>query len=197
LEWRAVGPLIYRFAKEMDIPVKMYAPYGTSPRELTQEFLEKGGEALDGRSAGNGQSGLDASWVALVEIVNRIEQQPYHWPIGRTIFQKIAYVATNEGLPTRLSYRRGSFGPFSQELKNVEAKLINNGLLQEERQGKMFMVKVGPNFHRVRQKYAQAFDRWVNVVDKTADLFMRVNSPRTSLAKTGKHRLPRPRSCKR
>jgi O-acetyl-ADP-ribose deacetylase (regulator of RNase III)/uncharacterized protein YwgA len=176
LEWRAVGPLIYRFAKEMDIPVKMYAPYGTSPRELTQEFLEKGGEALDGRSAGNGQSGLDASWVALVEIVNRIEQQPYHWPIGRTIFQKIAYVATNEGLPTRLSYRRGSFGPFSQELKNVEAKLINNGLLQEERQGKMFMVKVGPNFHRVRQKYAQAFDRWVNVVDKTADLFMRVNT---------------------
>ncbi len=147
LEWRAVGPLIYRYAKQMDVPVEMYAPYGTNPRELTREFLERGGEALEGRSARNGDSGLDASWVSLVEIVKRIEQQPYHWPIGRTIFQKIAYVATSEGLPTRLNYRRGSFGPFSQELKSVEAKLINNGLLQEERQGKMFMVKVGPNFH--------------------------------------------------
>ena len=184
LEWRAVGPLIYRFAKQMEIPVEIYAPYGASPRELTREFLEKGGEALDGRSAGNGKSALDASWVALVKIVNRIEQQPYHWPIGRTIFQKIAYVATNEGLPTRLNYRRGSFGPFSQELKNVEAKLINNGLLQEERQGKMFMVKVGPNFHRVRQKYVQAFERWANVMDKTADLFMRVNTDRAEVIAT-------------
>jgi O-acetyl-ADP-ribose deacetylase (regulator of RNase III)/uncharacterized protein YwgA len=184
LEWRSVGPLIYRFAKQMDIPVEMYAPYGASPRELTPQFLEKGGEAPGGRSEANGQSGLDASWVALVEIVNRIEQQPYHWPIGRTIFQKIAYVATNEGLPTRLNYRRGSFGPFSQELKNVEAKLINNGLLQEERQGKMFMVKVGPNFNRIRQKYAGAFERWANVVDKTADLFMRVNTDQAEVIAT-------------
>lgn len=184
LEWRAVGPLIYRFAKQMDIPVEMYAPYGTSPRELTPQFLEKSSEGLGVRSAGNGQSALDTSWVALVEIVNRIEQQPYHWPIGRTIFQKIAYVATNEGLPTGLNYRRGSFGPFSQELKSVEAKLINNGLLQEERQGKMFMVKVGPNFNRIRQKYTGAFERWANVVDKTADLFMRVNTDQAEVIAT-------------
>lgn len=184
LEWRAVGPLIFRFVKQMDIPVELYAPYGTSPRELTHEYLAKSGDVLSGRSEENGQSGLDASWVALVEIVNRIEQQPYHWPIGRTIFQKIAYVATNEGLPTRLNYRRGSFGPFSQELKGVEAKLINNGMLQEERQGKMFMVKVGPNFHRVRQKYAPAFERWAKVMDKTADLFMRVNTDQAEVIAT-------------
>src|SRR3990172_11361013 len=64
LEWKAVGPLIYRYARQMDIPVEMYAPYGTSPRELTPQFLEKGSEGLDVRSAGNGQSALDTSWVA-------------------------------------------------------------------------------------------------------------------------------------
>ena len=184
LEWRSVGPMIYRFVKQMDISVEIYAPYGTSPRELTPQFLEKGGDVPGTRSEGNEQSALDASWVALVEIVKRIEQQPYHWPIGRTIFQKIAYVATSEGLPTRLNYRRGTFGPFSQELKNVEAKLINNGLLQEERQGKMFMVKVGPNFHRIHQKYAQAFERWARVLDKTADLFMRVNTDQAEVIAT-------------
>lgn len=185
LEWRVVGPLIYRLVKQMDVPVEMYAPYGTSPRELTREFLEKGGEASAGQPMRNGGSpALDASWVALVEIVNRIEQQPYHWPIGRVIFQKIAYVATNEGLPIGLAYKRSSFGPFSPELKNVETKLINSGLLREERHGKMFLVKVGPNFSRIRQKYEPAFERWSKVLDKTADLFMRVDTDQAEVIAT-------------
>jgi hypothetical protein len=151
---------------------------------LTRQFLERRGEAFEGRTARNGESGLDAAWVSLVEIVRRIEQHPYHWPIGRTIFQKIAFVATSEGLPTRLNYRRGSFGPFSQELKSVEAKLINNGLLQEERQGKMFMVKVGPNFDRIRQRYTPAFDQWATIVEKTSDLFTRVDTNQAEVIAT-------------
>jgi uncharacterized protein YwgA len=69
-----------------------------------------------------------------------------HWPIGRTTFQKIAYVATEEGLPTELHYQKGSHGPFSQEVKGLIARLINNGLIEEERFGKMLAVKVGANF---------------------------------------------------
>lgn len=185
LEWRVVGPLIYRYAKQMAVPVEMYAPYGTNPRELTLEFLEKGSEISAEQATRNGASApLEPSWVTLVEVINRIEQQPYHWPIGRIIFQKIAYVATNEGLPTGLNYKRGSFGPFSPDLKSVEAKLINSGLLQEERHGKMFVVKVGPNFSRVRQKYAPAFDRWSDIVDKVADLFMRVDTDQAEVIAT-------------
>src|ERR1043166_8630515 len=41
LEWKAVGPLIYRYASQMDIPVELYAPYGTPPRELTADFLSQ------------------------------------------------------------------------------------------------------------------------------------------------------------
>jgi O-acetyl-ADP-ribose deacetylase (regulator of RNase III) len=33
LEWKTVRPLIYRYANQMDIPVELYAPYGTPPRE--------------------------------------------------------------------------------------------------------------------------------------------------------------------
>jgi len=58
------------------------------------------------------QPGLD--WV---EILRRIEVQPYHWPISRIGFQTMAYVATREGLPTGFRYERGSFGPFSKDLK--------------------------------------------------------------------------------
>ena len=41
LEWKVVGPLIYRYVKKMNIPVEMYAPYGTPPNQLTSDFLER------------------------------------------------------------------------------------------------------------------------------------------------------------
>ncbi|HEU5406835.1 MAG TPA: macro domain-containing protein [Nitrospira sp.] len=185
LEWRAIGPLIYRYAREMAIPIELYAPYGTNPKELTEEFLsQQRDETPEHAIVKNGQTGLNPAWVALVEILARIEQEPYHWPVGRTLFQKIAYVATNEGLPTGLLYQRSSFGPFSGDLKSLEAKLINNGLLQEERRGKMFMVKVGPNFNRIRQKYASYFDQWGKILDKTVDLFTRVNTDQAEIIAT-------------
>lgn len=184
LEWRVVGPLIYQFVKDLPIPVEMYAPYGTHLKELTEKFLAQDADRHTEPVIKNGQSALNPAWVALVEILARIEQQPYHWPVGRTLFQKIAYVATNEGLPTGLQYQRGSFGPFSGDLKTLEAKLVNNGLLQEERRGKMFMVSVGPNFSRIRQKYAPFFDEWNKTLDKTADLFTRVNTDQAEIIAT-------------
>jgi len=184
LDWRIVGPLIYRFAKSLTIPVEIYAPYGTHPKELTVEFLESGVDAHVESSKRNGQAALNPAWMALVEILARIEQEPYHWPIGRTLFQKIAYVATSEGLPTGLGYRRSSYGPFSEDLKSVGTKLINDGLLQEERRGKMFMVTVGPNFHRVRSKFSSFFEEWDKTLDKTADLFTRVNTDQAEIIAT-------------
>jgi len=184
LEWRVVGPLIYRFVQGIGIPVEVYAPYGTHPKELTVEFLEQGADQPREPAVKNGQLALNPAWVALVEILARIEQQPYHWPVGRTLFQKIAYVATNEGLPTGLHYQRGSFGPFSGDLKSLEAKLVNNGLLQEERRGKMFMVTVGPNFTRIRQKYTSQFEEWDRIIDKTVDLFSRVNTDQAEVIAT-------------
>jgi hypothetical protein len=150
-----------------------------------EEFLSQQTDRLsDEPAVKSGQSGLNPAWVALVEILARIEQQPYHWPVGRTLFQKIAYVATNEGLPTGLHYQRSSFGPFSGDLKALEAKLVNNGLLQEERRGKMFMVTVGPNFNRIRQKFVPFFEQWGKVLDKTADLFTRVNTDQAEIIAT-------------
>ncbi len=184
LEWRTVGPLIYRYVKQIDIPVEMYAPYGTSPKELSIQFLENGMENHTGKIFKTDAPSFNPAWIALVEIVHRIEQHPYHWPVGRTIFQKIAYIATSEGLPTGLQYQRSSFGPFSKDLKGVETRLINANLLQEEQLGRMFMVKPGPNFIRVRHKYESTLARWSEIIDKTSDLFMRVNTNQAEVIAT-------------
>ncbi len=184
LEWRVVGPLIYTHAKQMDIPIELYAPYGTHPKELTVEFLEQGGARETAKVVAGASSWLEPAWLALVEIVSRLEKQPYHWPIGRTIFQKIAYVATQEGLPTGLQYQRGSFGPFAKELRRIETQLINNNLLQEARLGRMFMVKVGPNYARIRKQFESSISRWDAILDKTVDLFSRVNTDQAEIIAT-------------
>lgn len=184
LEWKAVGPLIYRYASQLDIPVDLFAPYATPPRELTADFLSQTSTVSYHTNGRTVQSGINPAWIALVEILCRIEAQPYHWPTGRTIFQKLAYVATRQGLPTGFEYRKGSFGPFSGDLKNAETKLVNNNLLQEERYGKMFLVKTGPNFDRVRKDYEAALDKWTPIIEKTTDLFMRVNTDQAEVIAT-------------
>lgn len=184
LEWKAVGPLIYRYASKMTIPVEMYAPYGTPPRELTIEFLSQTAGVVSHRNGKTIQSAINPAWVALVEILHRIEAQPYHWPTGRTIFQKVAYIATRQGLPTGFIYHKGSFGPFSEDLKTAEAKLMNSNLLQEERRGQMFLVKSGPNFERVRKDFKDSLDKWEPIIEKTTDLFMRVNTDQAEVIAT-------------
>ena len=127
---------------------------------------------------------ISPSWVALVEIIRQLEEQPYHWPVGRSMFHAIAYVATRQGLPTGFVYQKGSFGPFGEDLKNAEAKLVNSNLLQEERHGQIFLIKTDPNFERVRKDFKVSLDKWRPIIEKTTDLFMRVNTDQAEVIAT-------------
>lgn len=186
LEWKVVGPLIYQAAKEMDVSIEIYAPYGTNPAELTASFLESGHKTVSSGAYTSQASRVpfNPAWLGLVEILKRIEQQPYHWPVGRTIFQKIAYVATQNGLPTGFYYQRSSFGPFAKELKLAQTKLINSNLLQEERLGKMFKVNVGPAFEDTKKRYKSLLNKYRDLITKTTDLFMRVNTAQAEILAT-------------
>ena len=184
LEWRVVGPTLYRHLSKMDISVELYAPYGTSHEELRPEFLQ-----TSTPSTGNGRPvpephWIKPAWIALVEIIQRLEEQPYHPPVGRTIFQKIAYVATEEGLPTELQYQKSSYGPFSEEMKGLTARLINNGLIHEMKLGRMLSVKVGPTFKDARRAYEADLRQWEPIIEKTADLFMRLNTNQAEVVAT-------------
>jgi O-acetyl-ADP-ribose deacetylase (regulator of RNase III)/uncharacterized protein YwgA len=184
LEWRIIGPVLYKHISQMAIPVEFYAPYGTKEDELQLSFLRaaasKGQYPLRAPSHG----WLQPSWVALMEIVRRVQQHPYHWPIGRIAFQKMAYVASEEGLPLGIDFIRGSFGPFSPDLKKVLTKLSNHGLIEEHREGNMFVVTVGPSFEVAHQAYAEDLDQWEPIIAKVADLFRRLNTRTAELVAT-------------
>jgi len=184
LLWESVGPLIYKYVSKWDIPVKIYAPYGTHPLQLTVEFLSK---EFSPKQSGSGMKilqKLNPAWVALAEVVYRIEQQKYHMPVGRTIFQKIAYVATALGLPTELNYVRASYGPYCRELDDVKKRLANTGLIQEQQLGKMYKVLPGLDYSCARAKYSRDIKKWSGLIDKTADLFLRLDTNKAEIVAT-------------
>jgi O-acetyl-ADP-ribose deacetylase (regulator of RNase III) len=146
LEWRVVGPTLYRYLSRLSVPVELYASYGTPEQHLTSEFLSQAPtEALVGARTLHG-SKINPTWVVLVEILSRIDREPYHWPIGRTAFQKFAYFATVAGLPTNLRYTQGSYGPFASDLKRIITTLVNQGFIEEIKFGRMFRVRPGRTF---------------------------------------------------
>ncbi|MGH8730005.1 MAG: type II toxin-antitoxin system antitoxin DNA ADP-ribosyl glycohydrolase DarG, partial [Burkholderiales bacterium] len=176
LEWAIVGPTLYRYLGQLAVPVELYAPYGTPHEELQLSFLERSVEASSSNGMIPDPQWVQPSWVALVEVLKRVQDQPYHWPVGRTVFQKMAFVATNLGLPTGLQFTKGSYGPYSSDLQKLKARLESNGLVRERRSGQMYQVLVGPTFEDARKAYRHDIRGWEPIIEKTFDLFMRINT---------------------
>ena len=163
LDWNVVGPTLYRYLNELEIPVEMYAPSGTPPNQLTMEFLARGKKTgfSDPKSVG---ARLPPEAIALVGVVSRIAREPYHWPVGRTTFQKIAYFLTESGVPTGLHYQRGSYGPFSPEIKDLIGSLMDHDIVAEQRRGRMFEITPGPTYADARALYLDKLRAWAPTI---------------------------------
>lgn len=184
LEWRVVGRTLYRHLSRFDIPVELYAPLGTPAEQLDVAFLSQAPSAISKEGQAAEAPKISPAWVALVEILARINREPYHWPVGRTTFQKIAYFATALGLPTDLNYARGSYGPFAPELKPLITRLVNNGLIREERFGNMLMVMPGPTYQDATRTFAAEISQWDKIINDVTDLFLRMRTPQAEVAAT-------------
>jgi uncharacterized protein YwgA/O-acetyl-ADP-ribose deacetylase (regulator of RNase III) len=184
LDWNIVGPTLYRHLKELDIEVELYAPFGTPHKELTPEFLgEQSKSQQDEKYKTNG-SKIDPGLISVVEVIRRIEKSPYHWPIGRVMFQKLTYFATELGLQTGLTYRRASFGPFADELKSKIARLSNNGIITERQSGRSFIVNIGKTFTDAKQVFEKELSKDEQAIERLVDLFSRINSNEAEIAAT-------------
>jgi len=184
LEWRVVGPTLYRGLSDLGIPVELYAPFGTPHAELQPEFLgpEKQATAVTPPLARPFR--IDPGWVALVVILEHATRERYHYPIGRIGFQKLAYFATEVGIPTRLTYRKGSYGPYSADVKQVLSSLINNGLIVERKRGRMLVAEVGPTLPDAMVAYGEIIERWRSQINRVVDLVVRMSTDDAEIAAT-------------
>ena len=117
-------------------------------------------------------------------MVDRLQRQTYHRPIGHTIFQKLVYFASQTGIPTGLEFERNNYGPFARKLKSHIARLQNNGLAIEEQRGNLFEIRVGPTYPDAVENYRGRMEAWRQAVDRTADLMARMNTSTAEVAAT-------------
>lgn len=175
LEWSEVGPLIHRKLHQLPIDVELYAPYGTPKQQLTEAFLSAPSQmSLEGK--GRRHVKMNQDWVVLMEVLKELQAQPYANPVGRTIFQKICYVVTEMGIPTGFSFTKGSYGPFSDDVKLVLHDFANRNWLHEESLGRMVALRVSPEYAKDRSKFAEQIQHYQKKIEKTVDLFSRIKS---------------------
>lgn len=179
LEWRVVGPILHRHLRRLDVPVELYAPHGS--QLLDENQLDLLDQTNDSESE---QWRLEPWLVAIAEVVHRLESQRYHWPVGRTMLQKIVYFATVAGLPTGLDFVRASYGPFSSDLKAAVGRMQNNGVLVEQPRGRMIEMRSGPAFADARASYGDQLEQWDDLIDRLVDLAARFDTSGAEVAAT-------------
>lgn len=175
LDWGEVGPLIHRKLQALPVDALVYAPYTTPKSQLTDAFLAAPAQmSLDDK--GRQVEKLKPDWVVLLEVLRDLQSQPYAKPVGRVIFQKICYVVTEMGVPTGFSFGRGSYGPFSDDVKVALHEFSNRNWLHEEQLGRMLALRVGASYEKERGKFNEVIDKHQKRITKTVDLFSRIKS---------------------
>lgn len=182
LEWKVVRTTLVRHLERLNVPVELYVPCGESPDAEQLALVSVGIDDTLGDPTQ--ERFVPPEWVAIVAILDRLQRQPYHWPVGHTVFQKLVYFASQTGIPTGLQFERNSYGPFARALKSHIARLQNNGLAVEEQRGNLFEIRVGPTYRDAVESYRDRMEPWRRAVERTADLMARMNASTAEVAAT-------------
>lgn len=171
LSWDIVGPVMYQKLRELPIKIEIYAPFGTAQKELSKDFLE--GKQIVGEAVGNRGLRVNKKWYLILQIIRELNDRRYSLKVGRTIYQKICFVLTRNGVDTGFVFSKGTYGPFSPQVKESIEVLANANLIAEKRLGRMLSLSVADDVKISRESFTET--EW-NAMKKTVDLFGRVKS---------------------
>lgn len=174
LLWEDVGPIMYRALNDLPIDIEIYAPFGTKQEQLSKEFLS------DYKSIKN-RIGLRAkkfnpAWICILEIINRLNNNPCASYIGRTSYQKICYLATIEGINTGFEFKQWSYGPYSADAKEAFVQMSNANLIHEVRRGSMDSIVINDSFDNYREKNIDTIQKYETQIEKIVDIFYRIKN---------------------
>ncbi|HBM15974.1 MAG TPA: Appr-1-p processing protein [Lentisphaeria bacterium] len=176
LEWEMVGRIMYQKLSNLDVPVSIYAPFGTPPSQIKEDFLSAKVEIDVSEIKGKHQSSILPEWYVLLEVMYRLQRQTYANPVGRVIFQKLCYILTLLGLKTDLNFVQHSYGPFSADIKEMINILANANLISEVQLGKMNAIRVTEDYKNIRDKYNDIIIKNEKNILRTVDLFCRIRN---------------------
>jgi len=174
LLWQQVGPVMYQKLSQIDIPVEIYAPYGTEKKYLIREFLCSSPDLSI--SAQTLEREIIPGWIAILEIIYRLEQMKYTVNIGYTIFQKICYLSEIAGIDTGLQFKKGKYGPYSPDINKFHQLLSRENLITIVSKGNQIAIKTGIEYPNLRNKSKKIISHYEDIIAKVVDLFSRVKS---------------------
>lgn len=174
LSWDEVGPVMYRELKDLPIEIEIYAPYGTSKEKLSFDYLKNTKPEYE-ISDGARSLPFNNKWLLILEVVHQVNKQQYSLHVGRVIFQKICYVLTRSGIKTGFTFIKGSYGPYSPQVKKSITALSNANLMIEtqRRDQNMVETQVTQNFVFDSSLYSM---KELQCLDRTVDLFCRIKN---------------------
>jgi len=169
---------MFKSLSKLDIPVEMYAPFGTPANQLTSDFLSPSQSRLFSESEHKGSRNqkINENWFVLLEVLYQLENQRFAPKVGRTIFQKICHAITALGVETELDFKKASYGPFSEQVKRLLGTLANANLIAESQLGRMNTLTTGPEYLKAREKRQDILTTNMSKIHKTVDLFSRIKN---------------------
>ncbi|MGV9799577.1 hypothetical protein ACWDTP_16150 [Mycobacterium sp. NPDC003449] len=124
------------------------------------------------------------AWGAVASVLDDLQRQEHHWPVGRIMFQALIYFATQAGIPTGLDFQRGNRRPFAPLLECHLGSLQNSGVVVERQAGKIPEIRIGPTYHAAISRYHDCLEQWRADVDRTVDLMARMDTKTAEVAIT-------------
>ncbi len=171
LSWDVVGPVMYQKLNPLPIHIEIYAPYGTAREGLTNEFLMRpiGDREVQGRLSNR----INPKWYLILQAVRELNERMYVLNVGRTAYQKLCYVMTRGGVDTGFSFTKGTYGPYSADVKKSISILANANLITEEPGRQMIVMRVADNLTIRQEDFSPT--EW-SVKEHAVDLFSRLKS---------------------
>ena len=173
LTWNVVGPIMYSYLHDLPIDIVVYAPYGTSPEQLSIEYLKNNVIASPEEVIGSKNFRFNRYWYLILYVIQRLNNDKYALRVGRTIRQKICFMLTRSGFPTGFHFVRNDFGPYAKEVNEAITVLSNANLLTEVQLGKMIETRVSEKF---RLKQDEFSEDEMKLVERIIDLLSRIKS---------------------
>jgi len=174
LQWQVVGPLMYQKLSSLDIPIEIYAPFGTDRKYLSSEFLTSC--SIFEHKAKITDRALPGSWIAILEVIHQLEQMRYTVPVGKVVFQKICYMATLLNLNLDIHFKKGAFGPYSPDIDRMYNVFGRENLVKETMLNNHSRMITGIEYLKLREKRKDVINCNEAKITKLVDLFSRVKS---------------------
>lgn len=181
LEWRVVGPTLYRHLARLEVPVEIYAPHGTPHEELRLEFLSPE-SSTSATSVMPEAEWIRPGWIVLVEILSGVLGHSRNEYVEERVFRHMAITASILGVPTELDIKRSRTGPTAGGWENLFRRVSANGIIEKVALKRGLGIRVGPTFLDARKAYDEQTRLYASLVMKIADAFSTLKSSQARLA---------------